>query len=110
VGDSNTEREHKKKAIFEGMSNRGQQRVLRLGYENWDPFLEPKDPRDQIRSVIALRADEQVRQFYGANPGNVGFRDFHKELLDVAVGLIRGERRAQTLFEFCKWFLQKEEG
>ncbi len=110
MSEVNEEFEHKKRAIFEGMSKRGQERVLRVGYENWDPFQEPKDPREQIRSVIALRADALVRQFYASNPRNEGVRDFHKELLDVAVGLLRGERRAQVLFEFCKWFQQQSGG
>jgi len=109
MSEPNSEYEVKKRAIFEGMAKRGQQRVLRLGYENWDPFQEPKDPRDTIRSVVALRADALVRQFYAASPGNEGARDFHKDLLDVAVGLLRGERRAQILFEFCKWFQRQSD-
>ena len=107
MSEPNSEYEVRKRAIFEGMSNRGQQRVLRIGYENWEPFQEPKDPREQIRSVIAIRANALVGEFYAANPGNEGARDFHKDLLDVATGLLRGERWAQILFEFCKWFQQQ---
>ena len=50
--EPDNEYEVKKRAIFDGMSKRGQQRILRLGYENWDPFQEPKDPREQIRSTV----------------------------------------------------------
>jgi hypothetical protein len=105
--EPNSEHEQKKRAIFEGMSKRGQQRVLRLGYENWDPFQEPKDPREQIFGVLARRADGLVQQFYAASPGNEGARDLHKDLFDFALGFVRGERRPQTLYEFCKWLQQQ---
>ncbi len=109
MNEPNSEYEEKKRAIFEGMSQRGQQRVLRLGYENWDPFQEPKDPREQLRSAVTLRADALLKQFYGASPGNQGARDFHKDLLEFAVGFLRGERRKLILFEFCKWFQQNSD-
>ena len=108
--EPDNEYEVKKHAIFDGMSKRGQQRILRLGYENWDPFQEPKDPREQIRSTVYVRADAIVRRFYAANPTNEGARDFHKDLLDFAVALLRGERRALILHEFCRWFQGTGEG
>ncbi|HAA04057.1 MAG TPA: hypothetical protein DCZ69_15070 [Syntrophobacteraceae bacterium] len=104
MSESSSEYETKKRAIFEGMSQRGQKRILRLGYENWDPFQEPKDPREQILGTVYVKADTIVRQFYAANPTNEGACDFHKDLLDFAVSLLRGERRAQILHEFCNWF------
>jgi hypothetical protein len=39
-----TPEEQKKKAIFDAMSKRSRKRVLDKGYEQWDPFLPPKDP------------------------------------------------------------------
>jgi hypothetical protein len=101
--DLTNERETKKRAIFEGMSKRGQERVLRLGYENWDPFQEPKDPRDQILSAVAMRAHALVKQYYEASPTHEGARAFHRELVDLCMGFIRGELRAQVIYEFCNW-------
>jgi hypothetical protein len=98
------EREHRKRAIFDTMSKRGQERVLRMGYENWDPFQEPKDPRQQILSTVAMRSNAMVQQFYAASPGNEGARAYHRELVDLCMGLIRGELRAQTIYEFCRWY------
>ena len=50
------EYEMRKKAIFDTMSKRGQERILRIGYENWNPFQEPKDPRERIFSSVSLKA------------------------------------------------------
>ncbi len=40
------EEEQRKKAIFDGMSPRLQSRILKKGYDIWDPFMEPNDPID----------------------------------------------------------------
>ena len=40
------EEENQKKAVFDAMSARSRRRILDKGYENWDPFLKPKDPID----------------------------------------------------------------
>jgi len=38
------EEEKKKRAIFDGMSPKTQKRILKRGYEEWDPFMMPKEP------------------------------------------------------------------
>ena len=100
----NEETERKKRAIFDGMGKRGQQQVLRLGYENWDPFLEPKDPREQIRGSLAVKVDALVNQFYGATPSNEEAKAFHRELIELCRGLLQGELRAQKIYQFCLWY------
>jgi hypothetical protein len=96
--------EQKKRAIFEGMSERGRKHVLRLGYENWDPFQEPKDPREQIRGSLAVRADALVNQFYAATPSNEEAKAFHRELIELCRGLLQGELRAKKVYEFCLYY------
>ena len=56
-----SDKEKKKREIFEGMSARRQQRILKKGYDKWDPFLEPKEPpffreeeRNRIRRAAVL--------------------------------------------------------
>jgi len=101
------EREKKKRAIFEGMSKRGQARILRLGYENWDPFQEPKDPREQIRGSAALRADELVRDFLEARGCYRDAPGSRRELATLCRGILREEARAKMVYEFCTW-LEKQ--
>ncbi len=102
------EYERRKRAIFEQMSKRGQQRILRMGYENWDPFQEPKDPREQIRSASALRAGMILASFYEEQKEDERFRDHHKELMDLCRGLLRNEVRARAVLSFCVWYAEKE--
>ena len=38
------EEEKQKKAIFDSMSEKGQKHILSKGYDEWDPFMRPKEP------------------------------------------------------------------
>ncbi len=57
------EAEKRKRAVFESMSPRRQKHILKKGYDQWDPFEEPKDPID-IRTDPTRRTTQMlVREF-----------------------------------------------
>lgn len=97
----------RKKAIFDTMSRKGQERILRMGYDNWDPFMEPKDPRERIFGTTAQKAIELLREFYATR--NLADESVaqQKELFDLCRGLLQDERRAKIVFDFCLWFREK---
>jgi len=103
---TNDQEEHdmRKKAIFDAMSKRGQERILRIGYENWDPFQEPKDPRERIYGSASLRAGALVKEFLQAHHADQESPALIKDLFDLCKGLLQGETRAQTILEFCSWY------
>jgi hypothetical protein len=102
------EYELRKKAIFEGMGKRGQERILRIGYENWDPFEVPKDPRERIFSSASLKASALVREYFASASVSAESVSVHKELFDLCRGLLQGESRAETIVEFCAWLREKK--
>ncbi len=108
--DNKDEFELKKRAIFDAMGKRGQERILRLGYENWNPFEEPKDPRERIFSSASLRAGALVEEFYKSAANREESVAVHKELFELCRGLIQGEARAKAIFDFCAWLRGKTEG
>ncbi len=105
--DDPKEYEIRKKAIFDSMSKRGQERILKVGYENWEPFQEPKDPRERIFSPISQRSTALVDEFYKAAGLSRESVSLHKELFDLCRGLLMGEARAKALFEFSVWLKGK---
>lgn len=104
------EYELRKKAIFDGMSKRGQERILRIGYDNWEPFAEPKDPRERIFGSTSRMATSLVNEFYQSRSGREESTALHRELFELCRGLLQQEPRAQTLLEFCTWYGERSAG
>jgi len=86
----------RKKVIFESMSPRRQKHILKKGYENWDPFQEPKDPID-------IRKDKTKRTTHNA---------YGRGVFDICLGLINNDDRYKGMYEFSVWYreLLKREG
>lgn len=104
--------EQRKRAVFESMSPRRQKHILGKGYENWDPFLEPKDPID-IRKDPSKRTTHQlVREFLQSRSGEAENNAYNRGVLEMALGIINGEDRFRGMYEFVCWHrdLLKKEG
>lgn len=107
MAEDSQDYELRKKAIFDSMSRRGQERILKMGYENWEPFQEPKDPRERIFSPASQTAMALVEEFYQAAGLSRDSVALHKELFEVCRGLLMGESRGRAIFEFCAWLKAK---
>ncbi|MHC1743003.1 MAG: hypothetical protein AB9873_08230 [Syntrophobacteraceae bacterium] len=105
---SSEEIESRKRAVFDGMSKKGQERILRRGYENWDPFQEPKDPRERIFSNASVQATAWLKEFYLSSEQNAESVAVHKELFELGMGLIKEETRARAIFSFCVWLAENK--
>ena len=101
-----SEKEERKHAIFDQMSPRQQARILRLGYERWDPFQLPKDPIDLRRDKTRRTTQELVREFLqwkGAESPGSGYA---RGALEICLGLINEDERFQGMFDFSCWYFE----
>jgi len=105
--DNQEENALRKKAIFDSMGKRGQERILRIGYENWDPFQEPKDPRERMYSSSSMKSYELIKEFYEIRNLHEESVSLNKELFEICRGLLQGERRSQVMVEFCNWLKER---
>lgn len=99
--------ERRKKAVFDAMSPRGQKRVLKKGYDKWDPFQEPKDPIDIRRDPTRRTTQMLVRDFLQSMQDEEHGNQYRRGVLEIALGIINGDERFIGMFEFCCWY-QKE--
>jgi hypothetical protein len=106
------EAERRKRAVFESMSPRRQQYILRKGYEKWDPFEEPKDPIDIRKDPTKRTSQQLVREFLQSRPGDAQNNAYNRGVLEIALGIINGEDRFRGMYEFSCWYhdLLKKEG
>jgi hypothetical protein len=107
-----TEEEKRKKAIYDLMSPRRQKYIEKVGYEEWDPFQEPKDPIDIRKDKTKRTSQMLVREFLQTKSGDIYSNNYGRGVLDICMGLINDDERYQGMFEFSIWYqaLLKAEG
>jgi len=112
-----SEEERKKREIFDHMSPRRQQRILKKGYDKWDPFLEPKEPpffREPDREAFPdaaevfsgfLRYQEEQSSRRAMDPLRLeGARE-------ICFGLLREQsERYWGMLDFCNWYSRRGGG
>jgi hypothetical protein len=96
--------ENRKKAIFDAMSPRGQKRILKIGYNKWDPFQEPKDPID-IRKDKSKRTTQQlVQEFLQSRSLEDHSNAYGRGVLEIALGIVNDDERFVGMYEFSCWY------
>jgi hypothetical protein len=103
--DLDEEREKNKRAIFDRMSSKRRQKILKkMGYENWDPFQEPKYPIDLREQTTEQKAMALSREFLE----DCGIEEYSDEYLqavrEISRGLLKDEERYRAICEFCCWY------
>ncbi|MBW1753327.1 MAG: hypothetical protein JRJ46_09530, partial [Deltaproteobacteria bacterium] len=80
------EREKRKKAIFDSMSPRLQKHILKKGYEEWDPFQEPKDPIDIRKDKTKRTTQTLVREFLYTRSSEDYSNEYGRGVFDLCLG------------------------
>lgn len=106
------EAEQRKKAVFDSMSSRRQQHILKKGYAQWDPFEEPKDPIDIRRDQTSRTTQMLVREFLQSRSAEAYSSSYARGVLEIAIGIINRDERFIGMYEFARWYhhLLKKEG
>ena len=98
------EEEKRKKAIFDSMSPRVQERVRRKGYEIWDPFVQPKDPIDLRRGKLKRTAMELTRAFLTTCDASSYSNAFGQGAWEMCLGLMEEDERFLGMYAFSLWY------
>lgn len=103
MGRFSPEEEKRKKAIFEGMSARRQKKILDKGYDDWDPFLRPKDPLDLRMDQNRKTALTLVREFLQTCSHEKYSNAYGRGAWDMCMGVISGSDRYRGMYDFSRW-------
>lgn len=101
----------KKKAIFDSMGKRGQQRIMKKGYAVWDPFGDPKDPLDIRVDDSERTVDQLIREFLADAGPESPSNQYSQTAMEMAMGIMNNTDKARAAFEFVHWYdalLEKE--
>jgi hypothetical protein len=106
------EAEKRKRAIFDSMSTRRQNHILKIGYDKWDPFEEPKDPIDIRKDKTKRTTQTLVRDFLQSRPSQKYSNQYGRGVLEMALGIVNDDDRFKGMYDFVCWYqeLLKKEG
>jgi hypothetical protein len=107
MSEHQKESDNRKQAIFDSMSPRRQKHILKRGYEQWDPFEEPKDPIDIRRDSTQRTTQQLVREFLQQCGQDKYSNAYGRGVLEIALGLINNDDRFIGMYEFAKWYAEE---
>ncbi|MBT8762333.1 hypothetical protein KFV02_00100 [Desulfohalobiaceae bacterium Ax17] len=98
------EQERQKRAIYDSLSPRRKKFIDRIGYEKWDPFQEPNDPR-KIKTDTTNRTTKQlVRDFLSECQPEDYSNAYGQGVLEICLGIVNGDDRYRAMYEFSLWY------
>ncbi len=103
--------EEKKKAIFDTMGKRGQKQILKKGYEQWDPFQDPKDPIEIRKDKTKRTSQELIREFLTNIDHDEYSNSFAQGAFEMCLGIINDDEKIRGMYEFALFYanlLEKE--
>lgn len=103
---SHEDAEARKKAVFESMSPRYQKHILKKGYDQWDPFQEPKDPIDIRKDKTKRTTQMLVREFLQTQSAEDYSNQYGTGVLEICLGIINDEDRYRGMYEFSCWYYE----
>jgi hypothetical protein len=101
----------RKKAIFDAMSERRQKHILRIGYDNWDPFMEPQDPIDIRKDKTRRTSRQLISEFLQSRKLETYSNAYGQGAFDICLGIINENDRYMGMYDFACWYrdlLEKE--
>lgn len=101
---STPEEKKRKKTIFESMSLKRQQHILKRGYEKWNPFEEPKDPIDIRKDKTRRTSQMLIREFLHTRGDEPYSNEYGRGVLEICMGIVNEEDRFRGMYEFSIWY------
>ena len=101
---SDAEAEQRKRAVFDSMSPRNQKRILKKGYDGWNPFMEPKDPIDIRRDKTKRTSQSLIREFLQSWSHDDYSNEFARGAFELCMGIINEDEKSRGMLAFANWY------
>lgn len=96
----------RKRTIFDMMSPRRQKHILKKGYEEWDPFIEPQDPIDIRKDKTRRTSQTLIREFLHTRNMEEYSNEYGRGAFDLCMGLINDNEKYKGMFDFSCWYAE----
>lgn len=105
------EEDRKKREIFDAMSPRRQERILKKGYDTWDPFQIPKEPPALLRKEQKEKqqALQLFREYLAAGSPSGKSTEYLTGIMEMCEGLVGGSDRFRGMYDLACWYEKRGE-
>ena len=101
------EEEKQKKYIYDTMSKRNKKKVDEIGYDDWDPFLKPKDPADMRLYREKQSATMLTKNFLSTIDHKGYSNEYGQGVFEMCMGIIGKEDKYKGMYEFSCWYKEQ---
>lgn len=101
---SEAEKEARKQAVFDAMSPRRRKYIEKIGYEKWDPFMEPKDPIDIRQDRTKRTSQTLIREFLQARDHESYSNEYGQGAFELCLGIINENEKYLGMLDFARWY------
>lgn len=98
--------ERKKKEIYDSMGKRSRKYIDKIGFENWNPFEEPKDPLDIRKDISKRTVNDLVNEFMITRREEKTGVAFAEGVHEMALALMAGNDKYRGMFEYARWYYE----
>ena len=98
------EEAERKQAIFDRMSPRRQKHILKKGFDEWDPFIEPQDPIDIRKDKTKRTSQQLITEFLQSRNIEDYSNEYGRGAFDLCLGLINDNERYKGMYDFACWY------
>ncbi|GAB6888529.1 hypothetical protein JCM13304A_20280 [Desulfothermus okinawensis JCM 13304] len=99
--------EELKRAIYEKLSPRRKKFIDKIGFDNWDPFMEPKHPIDIRRDSTKKTSKELMEEFLKTKEGKKISLAYESGIYEICMGLYQSDEKYKAMFDFSIWYYNK---
>lgn len=93
-----------KRQIYEQMKPRRRKFIDRIGYDQWDPFQEPKEPLDIRKDSTGHTLQELLAKFMRENDDGSKDNAWQQGAKEAALGIFQKNAKFQGIYDFCLWY------
>jgi len=97
----------RKRAVFEAMSPRRREKILKTGYDKWDPFKPPSDPIDLRRDQTRRTTQQLIRAFLQQLPPEGYSGAYARGAFELCLGIINADERCKGMYDFACWYQEE---
>lgn len=96
-----------KKAIYDKLSPRRKKFIDKIGYENWEPFQEPKHPIDTREDPTKRNAQQLLSEFFQEKE-ELRNTSYGTGVQEICMGIFTTSNdKYKGMFDFCIWYYQE---